>query len=59
MALAKDRGVAAGVNQGLPLVGGFERQIELQMQVDIDEARHILRPLNVTRHPVNGVGRPT
>src|SRR6266850_43444 len=39
--LAKGRGIPARVNQRLPLIGRLERQIELKMQIDSDEARDV------------------
>ena len=48
--------VAAGVDQRLPLVRGVQRQIQLQIQIDADEARDVLGALDVAGHPVDGVG---
>ena len=41
---------------GCHWLAGVQRQIELQVQIDADEARHVLGALDVARHPVDGIG---
>ena len=54
--LLEDFRIARRIDEGLPLVRRRQRQIELQMKIDVDETRHILRALDIARHPVNGIG---
>jgi hypothetical protein len=55
-ALLERLGVAARVDERLPLLRRRQRQIDLQVEVDADEARHVLGALDVARHPVDGIG---
>ena len=45
--------VPGRVHQRLPLPSGAVRSIEHEVQIDIDEARHVFRPLDVAAHPVD------
>ena len=56
VAFAERLGIAAGIDQGLPLLRGIQRQIELQIEIDADVTRDVFRALDVARHPVDGVG---
>ena len=56
VAFREHRRVAGGVHQRLPLLCGTDRQVEHQVEVDVDEARDVLRALDVAAHPVDRIG---
>src|ERR1019366_6919424 len=56
IALGEQRAVAGGIDDGLPLAGENAGKIEHQVVVDVEEAGHVFRALDVARHPVDGVG---
>ena len=47
--------VACGVDQRLPLLACPIRRVEHEVEVDVDEARHIFRALDAAAHPVNRI----
>src|SRR5581483_10591132 len=48
--------VARGAHQGLPLLLGPRREVEREVQVDVDEAGDALGALDVAPDPVDRVG---
>src|SRR5262245_13846645 len=48
--------VAGRCHERVPLLHGPGRQIERHMDIDVDEARNILCPFNVTGHPIERIG---
>src|SRR4029079_5067372 len=48
--------IAADVDERPPLLAGTAGEVEHQIQVDVDEARHVLGALDVTAHPVDRIG---
>ncbi len=48
--------IAGRDHQRLPLIGKAVGQAEREVQVHLDEARDVLRPLDVAIHPKNRVG---
>src|ERR1700694_3300652 len=59
VALLEFGGVAGNVHEGLPLLRRANRQIEHEIQVDVDETRDVLGALDVAAHPVDGIGDTT
>ena len=56
--LLEPRLVAGDVDQRIPLLGGAGRLVEHEAVVHVDEARHVVGPLHVAAHPVDGIGDP-
>jgi hypothetical protein len=48
--------VARRIDDRLPLLLVARRAVEHQLQIDIDEARHVLGAFDVTAQPINGIG---
>src|SRR5690349_14666313 len=48
--------VAGGVDERQPLLAFAGRIVQHELEVDVDEAGNVLRPLDVSAHPVDGVG---
>jgi hypothetical protein len=59
IAFLEDFCIAGGIDQRLPLMRRRERQVQLQVKIDADEACDIFRALDVTRHPMHRVRNAT
>ena len=59
VALDENVPVAGDAHQRFPVVVDGNRDIEIEVQVDVDEAGDVLSPLDVAAQPVEGLGGAT
>ena len=57
IAFLKQRGLATGINQRLPLVA-VQWQIQLQVEVHLEEPGEVFRAFHVAGHPIEGIRNP-
>src|SRR5207244_8587233 len=58
VAFAEGLVVARGVDERFPLLAFSGRSVQHELKIYLDETSHVLRPLDIAAHPVNGVGDP-